>query len=261
MALGWLSQHRKMLEQNDLVRYNRQVIIPDFGEEGQKKLKSAHVAIVGIGGLGCCSAAYLTAAGVGHITIVDFDIVELSDLNRQVLYWEEDIGEKKVVVAQRKLSKLNPSVQITPIFTRVTEANVLSAISGAQVVVDGTDNLATRLVLNSACVKLKIPYIYGGVSRLRGMVTTVIPGRTPCLACFHHEGAGERLGVLGVTPALIANLQVLEAIKLLIGHAPALAGKLLLFNGDDIKFQVYDIKRNESCPVCSSLLPQQKERE
>jgi adenylyltransferase/sulfurtransferase len=173
-------------------------------------------------------------------------------LNRQVLYWQEDIGEKKVTVAQKKLSKLNPLVQITPVFTRVTEDNILSLIGGAQVVVDGLDNSATRLVVNAACVKLKTPYIYGGVSRLRGMLTTIIPGKTPCLACFHPEGAGG-LGVLGVTPAIIANLQALEAIKLLISHSPALAGKLLLFNGDYMKFQVYAIKRNESCPVCSPI--------
>ncbi len=239
-----------MLEQKELVRYNRQLIIPDFGEEGQNKLKNAHATIVGVGGLGCASGTYLTAAGVGHITIVDFDIVELSDLNRQILYWEEDIGEKKVIVAQRKLSKLNPLVQITPVFTKITEDNVLGVINGAQVVLDGTDNVTTRLIVNAACVKLKIPYIYAGVSRLRGMITTIIPGQTPCLACLCPEGTSG-LGVLGVTPAIIANLQALEAIKLLIGRRPALAGKLLLFNGDDIKFQIYDIKKNENCPVCS----------
>jgi len=243
-----------MLDQSELIRYNRQLKIPDFGEEGQRKLKDSHAIIIGMGGLGCASATYLTAAGVGHITIVDSDTVELSDLNRQILYWHEDIGEKKVTVAQKKLSKLNPLVQITPLFTKVTEENVLSIIDGAQVVVDGLDNSATRLVVNSACIKQKIPYIYGGVSRLRGMLTTIIPGQTPCLACFHPEGAGG-LGVLGVTPAIIANLQALEAIKLLIGHSPALAGKLLLFNGDDMKFQVHEIRRNESCPVCSPTLP------
>ena len=236
-----------MLDQSELIRYNRQLIIPDFGEEGQRKLKDSHVVIVGMGGLGCASATYLTAAGVGHITIVDFDTVELPDLNRQILYWEEDIGKKKVVVAQRKLSRLNPRVEITPIFAKITEENVLSIIDGAQVVVDGLDNSATRLVVNSACVKQKIPYIYGGVSRLRGMITTIIPGQTPCLACFHPEGAGG-LGVLGVTPAIIASLQALEAIKLLIGQSPALAGKLLLFNGDDMKFRVYDIKKKRELP-------------
>jgi adenylyltransferase/sulfurtransferase len=241
-----------MLEQNELIRYNRQLIIPDFGEEGQRKLKDSHVVIVGIGGLGCASATYLTAAGVGHITIVDFDTVELSDLNRQILYWEDEIGESKVAVAQRKLSKLNPSVEITPVFTKITEENVLSIINRSQVVVDGLDNSAARLVVNSACVKQKIPYVYGGVSRLRGMITTIIPGQTPCLACLFPEGA-RGLGVLGVTPAIIANLQALEAIKLLTGHSPSLAGKLLLFNGDDIKFRVHEIKRNESCPICSQV--------
>ncbi|MBC8273941.1 MAG: HesA/MoeB/ThiF family protein [Chloroflexi bacterium] len=245
-----------MLEQNELIRYNRQLIIPNFGEEGQRKLKDSHIIIVGIGGLGCASATYLTAAGVGHITIVDFDTVELSDLNRQILYWEDEIGDRKVVVAQRKLSKLNPSVEITPIFAKITNENVLGIIDRSQVVVDGLDNSATRLVVNSACIKQNIPYIYGGVSRLRGMITTIIPGQTPCLACLlpeSVEGLGG-LGVLGVTPALIANLQALEVIKLLIGHSPSLAGKLLIFNGDDIKFRVYEIRRNENCPVCSQAL-------
>jgi len=241
-----------MLDKSELTRYNRQLVIPDFGEEGQRKLKDSRVVIVGMGGLGCASATYLTAAGVGHITVVDFDTVELSDLNRQILYWEEDVGEKKVIAAQRKLSKLNPLIQITPVSTKITEENALSLIDKAQVVVDGLDNSATRLIVNSACVKQKMAYIYGGVSRLRGMITTIIPGKTPCLACLSPEGVGG-LGVLGVTPAIIANLQALEAIKLLIGHSPSLAGKLLLFNGDDMKFQLLEIKRNESCPVCSPL--------
>ena len=197
-----------MLDQSELIRYNRQLIIPDFGEEGQSKLKGSHAVIMGIGGLGCASATYLTAAGVGHITLVDFDIVELSDLNRQILYWEEDIGEKKVVVAQKKLSRLNPLIQITPVFSKITEENVLSIIDGAQVVIDGLDNVATRLAVNAACIKKKTPFIYGGVSRLRGMVTTIISGETPCLACFSPQGVGG-LGGVGGTPAIVANLQAM----------------------------------------------------
>ncbi len=246
-----------MLDQSELIRYKRQLIIPEFGEEGQRKLKGSQVVIVGVGGLGCASATYLTAAGVGHITLVDFDTVELPDLNRQILYWEEDIGGKKVEVAVRKLSRLNPLVQITPVFAKINEDNVTSLINGAQVVVDGLDNSASRLLVNSACVKQKTPYIYGGVSRLRGMITTIIPGQTPCLACLSPEGAGG-LGVLGVTPALIADLQALEAIKLLTGRRPSLAGRVLLFNGDDMKFRVREIARNESCPVCSPLYPKKK---
>jgi molybdopterin/thiamine biosynthesis adenylyltransferase len=241
-----------MLDQDELARYNRQLIIPDFGEEGQRKLKDSRIVIVGVGGLGCASVTYLTAAGVGHITIVDFDTVELPDLNRQILYGEEDVGKKKVSVAKSRLSRLNSGVEITPVSTKITEENVLSIVKGAQVVVDGLDNSASRLIVNSACVKQKMPYIYGGVSRLRGMVTTIIPGKTPCLACLSPEGVGG-LGVLGVAPAIIANLQALEAIKLLIGRNPSLAGKLLLFNGDDMKFQLREIRRNESCPVCSPL--------
>lgn len=243
-----------MLTQSELVRYNRQLIIPHLGEEGQRKLKGSHVAIAGIGGLGCSSSLYLTAAGVGHITIIDFDIVELPDLNRLILYSEEDIGEKKVVAAQRRLSELNPAVEITTILAKITEENVLDLIDGAQMVVDGLDNLTTRLIINSACVKRKIPYIYGGVSRLRGMTTTIIPGQTPCLACIYPERLqrGGGVGVLGVAPALIGNLQALEAIKLITGLSPSLAGRLLLFNGDDIKFRSYEIKRNENCQVCHS---------
>ena len=244
-----------MLDQNELIRYNRQLIIPGFGEEAQNRLKNSRIVITGVGGLGCAAATYLTAAGVGQITIVDFDTVELSDLNRQVLYWEEDVGKQKVTVAQEKLSKLNPEVEIKPLFERIAEENVFGIIDGAQVVVDGLDNLDIRLVVNSACVKLGIPYIYGGVSRFRGMTTTIIPCKTPCLACGYPESTerGGGHGVLGVVPALIANLQALEVIKLLIGRRPSLAGRLLLFHGEDVQFRTYDLARNESCPVCSSI--------
>ena len=242
-----------MLGRSELIRYNRQLKIPELGVEGQKKLKSSHAIITGIGGLGCASAIYLTAAGVGRITIVDFDVVELSNLNRQVLYWEEDIGKKKVVVAQRKLSKLNLGTEIIPIFAKITGKNVFSIVDGAQVVVDGLDNFATRMLVNASCVKHKIPYIHGGVSRFRGLITTIIPGETPCLACLYPEGSpgGKGLGVLGMVPGLVANLQSLEAIKIMIGHGPSLAGRLLRFNGNDMKFRIDDIKRNESCKVCS----------
>jgi len=242
-----------VLGRSELIRYNRQLKIPELGVEGQKKLKSSHAIITGIGGLGCASAIYLTAAGVGRITIVDFDVVELSNLNRQVLYWEEDIGKKKVVVAQRKLSKLNLGTEIIPIFAKITGKNVFSIVDGAQVVVDGLDNFTTRMLVNASCVKHKIPYIHGGVSRFRGLITTIIPGETPCLACLYPEGSpgGEGLGVLGMVPGLVANLQSLEAIKIMIGHGPSLAGRLLRFNGNDMKFRIDDIKRNESCKVCS----------
>ncbi len=245
-----------MLNPSELTRYNRQLRIPDFGEECQKKLIDSHIAIVGIGGLGCASATYLTAAGVGRITIIDFDVVELSNLNRQVLYGEDEIGEKKVFIAQRKLSKLNPQAEIIPICDRVTEKNISEFIGGVQIVLDGLDNFSTRLVVNSACVKHKIPFIHAGVSRFRGLVTTILPGETACLACLYPEGSpgGEGLGVLGFIPAVIANLQALEAIKLLIGQGSSLAGRVLRFNGNDMKFRLDDIERNKNCKVCSSGL-------
>jgi adenylyltransferase/sulfurtransferase len=244
---------REVLDQKELTRYNRQIRMPEIGEEGQKRLGRSHVLIAGVGGLGCASATYLTAAGVGKITLIDFDRVELSNLNRQVLYWEEDIGEKKVLVAQEKLSRLNSGTEIVPIFARITESNVFSFIEGAEVVLDGLDDSATRLLVNAACVKHGIPYIHGGVSCFRGLITTIIPGKTPCLACFYPEGSQEErgLGVFGLIPAVIASLQTLEAIKLIIGQSPSLAGKLLRFNGNDMKFRMDDLQRNEGCKVCS----------
>ena len=244
-----------MLDQKELIRYERQLRIPEFGREGQERLKEAHVLIAGVGGLGCASATYLTAAGIGRITIVDFDVVELSNLNRQVLYGEEDAGKKKVLVAQKKMSKLNPKGKILPLFSRITKENAFDIISGVQVVLDGLDNFETRMLVNSACVKHKTPYIHGGVSRFRGLVTTIIPGETACLACLCPEGSsgGKGLGVIGAVPPVVANIQALEAIKLIIGKGASLAGKMLRFNGNDMKFRIEEIKRNESCKVCSSM--------
>ena len=241
-----------MLSQSELARYSRQLQIPELGEEGQRKLKESHVVIVGVGGLGCPSSIYLTCVGIGHITIIDFDVVELSDLNRQILYGEEDIGEKKVIVAQRKLSKLNPTVEIKPVFGKVTDKNAADFIRDAQVVIDGVDNFATRFVLNSACVETRIPYIYGGVSGLNGMATTIIPGETPCLACIYRRRPEREdiIPVLGVIPAIIANFQVLETIKLITGMGTLLAGKLLLFQGENTLLSLHNLSKRENCEVC-----------
>jgi len=243
----------KRLDREERIRYDRQLRIPEIGEEGQKRLKGSNVVIVGVGGLGCASATYLSAAGVGRIRIVDFDVVKRSDLNRQVLYGEEDIGKRKVIVAQKRLSRINSKIEIVPLFKRIDEKNVFEIIEGADVVVDGLDNLATRLIVNSACVRRRIPFIYGGVSRLRGMVTTIIPKETPCLACIFPNIPEEegRMGVLGVSPALIGSIQALECIKIIIGDGSSLAGRLLRFNGNDMKFYIHEIRRNEGCKICS----------
>lgn len=241
-----------MLTQSDLIRYERQILYSGFGEEGQRRLKEANVVVAGLGGLGCSASLYLACAGVGHITIVDCDFVELSNLNRQVLHWEEDIGRKKSFSAAHKLIKLNASIEVTPVFERITEDNARDIIKGAHAVLDGMDNFETRFILNSACVAEGIPFIHAGVHGLLGEVTTIIPGETPCLACM-FPGLPERRGeipVFGVTPALIAILQVTETIKLLARFGNLLTGKMLYVNGERMEFTFVEFTRRSECKVC-----------
>jgi len=243
-----------MLTKNDLGRYQRQILYPDFGETGQEKLKQSHVVVAGLGGLGCAASLYLTCAGVGHIALIDCDRVELSNLNRQILHYEEDIGEKKPSSAAQKLAKLNSSVEVTRVFKKITAQNARRIIKGATLVIDGMDNFSTRFIINKACVAEGIPFIHGGVHGLFGEVTTIIPGRTPCLACIFPEVLhGElELPVFGVTPAFIAILQVTEAIKLLAGFGSLLTGKMLYFNGDTMDFTVSNLTKNSNCRVCGA---------
>ena len=241
-----------MLTQSDLVRYGRQILYPNFAQAGQEKLKESHVVVAGLGGLGCSASLYLACAGVGHITIVDCDHVELSNLNRQVLYWEEDIGEKKPFLAERKLTKLNPSIKLTPFFERITEDNVRDIIKGAHIIIDGMDNFETRFILNSACVAEGIPLIHAGIYGLSGEITTIIPGKTPCLACIFPRvpQKQETFPVFGVTPALMAILQVMEAIKLLAGFGELLTGRMLYVQGETMEFTFVNLTRNPECKVC-----------
>ncbi len=243
---------RCMLLESDLVRYGRQILYPNFGEEGQKELKESHVAVAGLGGLGSPASIYLACAGVGHITVVDDDHVELSNLNRQILHWEGDIGEKKPLSAAQKLSQLNPSIEVTPIFERITEGNAKDIIKGAHAVIDGMDNFEGRFILNSACVAEGIPFIHGGIHGLLGEITTIIPGKTPCLACVFPEGPKipGMIPVFGVTPALIAILQVTEVIKYLVGFGELLTGKMLYTNGETMEFALVNLTKNPDCKVC-----------
>jgi len=241
-----------MLTNDDLIRYGRQILYTGFGEEGQERLKQSHVVVAGLGGLGCSAALYLTCAGIGHITLVDCDRVEPSNLNRQVLHYEQDIGERKVFSAARKLAQLNSSVEVTPVFKKVTERNARGLIKGASLVVDGMDNFRARFILNKACVSEGIPFIHGGVHGLFGEVTTILPRRTPCLACIFPELPQRRgaFPVFGVTPALVAVLQATEAIKLLAGFGRLLTGKMLYFNGETMEFTLCNLVRNPNCQVC-----------
>jgi adenylyltransferase/sulfurtransferase len=250
----FVEQRMPGLTKDDLTRYKRQILYTDFGKEGQNRLKQSHVVVAGLGGLGCTASLYLTCAGVGHITLIDCDRVELSNLNRQVLHYEEDIGEEKPFSAARKLAKLNPSIAVTPVFKRITKRNVRELIRGADLVIDGIDNFQTRFILNEACVAQGIPFIHGGVYGLVGEATTILPGKTPCLACIFPEVPRKRgaIPVFAVTPALIAALQVTEAIKLLAGFACLLTGKMLYFNGETMDFTTCNLVRNQDCQVCAT---------
>lgn len=243
-----------VLTDSDLIRYGRQILCSSFGEEGQKRLKQSHVVVAGLGGLGSPAAVYLACAGVGHITIVDCDSVELSNLNRQILHWDEDIGENKVSSARRKLTRLNPSIEVSALFEKISEQNARDIIKGANVVIDGMDNFETRFILNSACVAEGIPFIHGGIWGLYGEVTTIIPGKTPCFACIYPRvpKMNKPFPVFGVTPALIAILQVMETIKLVAGFGSLLTGKMLYVNGAKMEFTSRDLIRNPACRVCGA---------
>jgi adenylyltransferase/sulfurtransferase len=243
---------RYMLTENDLKRYERQILHASFGKKGQEKLKQSHVVVAGLGGLGCAASLYLACSGVGHVTLIDSDRVELSNLNRQVLHYEEDIGEGKPFSVARKLAKLNSSIEVTPVSKKITERNAREIVKGVNLVMDGTDNFKTRFILNKACVAEGIPFIHGGVHGLFGEITTILPGRTPCLACIFPEVPHRKgpLPVFGVTPALIAILQVTEAIKLLAGFGSLLTGRMLFFNGETMDFTFCNLVKNPYCKVC-----------
>ena len=245
------------LTDEDRVRYDRQILYPDFGEEGQRKLRQAHVLVAGVGGLGSPVAIYLACAGIGKLTVVDSDAVELSNLNRQILHGEEDIGEQKVVSAARKLEKLNATIEIIPLAKKITEENFTGLLEGVDLVMDCMDNMATRFIMNEGCVKAGIPLIHGGIYGMMGEITTIIPGQTPCFECIFPRGVEGKtpFPVFGFTPALIASLQVMEAIKLLAGFGELIAGKMLYVRGEETIFMTVDLQKNKTCRICGGRKP------
>ncbi len=238
-----------------LERYGRQILFPSFGEKGQKKLKTSHVLIAGVGGLGSPVAMYLAVSGIGEITLIDSDTVALSNLNRQLLHWEKDIGWEKVFSAREKLARMNSSIQIHAIPERLTPSTCDSYLDGVTCVVDCLDNMASRYALNRACVEVGIPLIHGGVYGMMGQLTTIIPGQTPCLECiFPQKGTpSETIPVFGPTAGVIASLQALEAIKLIAGVGKNLLGRLLYLNGEAMECLFTEVGRRKDCPVCGSL--------
>ena len=242
------------LDDQELTRYSRQIMYPDFGETGQRCLKRSHVLIAGLGGLGSPNATNLIYAGIGKLTLIDCDVVDLSNLNRQTLHWEKDVGALKVVSGSAKLAAMNSKTEIRPLNVRITADNAGELLAGVDLVVDCMDNMETRFVLNESCVKKGVPFIHGGVTGLDGQLTTIIPGKTPCLECIYPRGIGggkrAPFPIFGATAALVASLQTMEAIKLLTGFGDLLAGKMLFVSGEGMEFTTIEIERKKDCPIC-----------
>jgi molybdopterin/thiamine biosynthesis adenylyltransferase len=243
-----------MLTKDELERYDRQIMIRGFGPEGQEKLKRAKVFIAGAGGLGSAAATYLTAVGVGMLRIVDHDRVELSNLNRQVLHWQEDIGKRKVNSAAGKLRKLNPEVEIEAIDEMITEANIYQLVAGFDLIVDAMDNLPTRYLLNKVAVEKNIPLFHGAVHGFEGRAMTIIPGETACLWCVYRGVTLEgKFPVVGVTPAVVGCIQATEVIKYIVGIGQLLTNRLLVYDGLNMKFAEFKLKKDPNCPHCGEL--------
>lgn len=241
-----------MLTTEERKRYDRQIKIRGFGEDGQEKLKRAKIIIAGGGGLGSASSIYLAAAGVGTIRIVDHDIVELSNLNRQILHWDKDIGRSKIGSAAEKLSQLNQDIKIEAVEETINETNASQLVAGFDLIVDALDNLPTRYLLNKAAIENHIPFIHGAVYGLEGRAMTIIPGKTACLKCVYHGLVpDEKPPVIGVTPAVIGCIQATEVIKYITGIGKLLANRLLVYDGLNMKFTEFAVKREPNCEHCS----------
>jgi adenylyltransferase/sulfurtransferase len=225
-----------------------------LGEEGQEKLKRAKVFIAGAGGLGSPVSIYLTAVGVGTIRVVDHQRVELSNLNRQVLHWDEDIGKRKIDSALEKLGRLNQSVKIEATEETITEANVSQLVAGFDLIVDAMDNLPARYILNKAALERNIPFFHGAVYGFEGRAMTIIPGQTACLRCLYRGVVPrDKFPVIGVTPAVIGCIQATEVIKYIVGIGELLTNRLLTFDGLHMRFTEFKVKKDPSCEHCSHL--------
>lgn len=240
-----------MLTTEELQRYDRQIMVPEIGRAGQEKLKQARVFVAGAGGLGSPVTIYLAAAGLGTIRVADHDTVDASNLNRQVLHWDEDVGRKKVASASEKLRRLNPHVKIEPLEETITEENAQALASGCDGIVDAMDNLDTRYILNKAAVELNIPFFHGAVRGLEGRVMTVLPGKSACLRCLYRGPVPqEKFPVLGATPAVIGCIQATEVIKYIIRIGELLTNRLLMYDGLNLKFTEFKVARNPDCDHC-----------
>jgi molybdopterin/thiamine biosynthesis adenylyltransferase len=244
----------KELTDYDLARYNRQMMISGWGEEGQAKIKSATVFIAGAGGLGGPVSIYLAAAGVGDIRICDADVVELSNLNRQILHTDKRVGEPKAASAEATLREINPTISVVACDAYLDEGSVDRIVGTPVVVIDCLDNLPTRYVLNAYCIKKRIPLIHGAIWGMSGQVTFLRPPETPCLRClFPEPPPKETFPVVGAAPGLIGCIQALEALKYITGVGSNLKGRLVAFDGEFLRFTSLNLRRVKSCPDCGGL--------
>jgi molybdopterin/thiamine biosynthesis adenylyltransferase/rhodanese-related sulfurtransferase/molybdopterin converting factor small subunit len=241
----------------EFARYSRHLIMPEVGMEGQRKLKSASVLIIGAGGLGTPSATYLAAAGVGRIGILDFDTIEKSNLHRQVLYSEADVGKSKAEVSRERLRQINPYVSVDVHRVRLDSSNALDILGGYDIILDGTDNFPTRYLVNDACVLLGKPNVYASIFRFEGQASVFFAREGPCYRCLYPEPPPPGLvpscaegGVLGVLPGIMGSIQAAEAIDLILGKGKPLIGRLLLFDALDMSFKELKLRKNPDCSVC-----------
>src|SRR4029077_17957429 len=245
------------LAQAELVRYSRHLILPDVGVPGQEKLKAARVLLIGAGGLGSPAALYLAAAGVGTLGIVDFDNVDVTNLQRQILHGTKDVGRPKLQSARERIADVNPHVRLETYETALTSKNALDILSGYDIVVDGTDNFATRYLVNDACVLLGKPNVYGSIFRFEGQASIFAMPDGPCYRCLYPEPPPPGLvpscaegGVLGILPGLLGVIQATEVIKLILKSGDPLVGRLLLVDALGMKFRELKLRKNPDCPAC-----------
>lgn len=243
---------------DELLRYGRHIKTPEIGPDGQARLKNSSALIVGLGGLGCTSALHLAAAGVGRLTLVDFDAVELGNIHRQVLHWTSDVGRPKLESAAEKIAEINPLVSVGLRNERLSPENSKTLVEGHDIVVDGTDNLPARYSICDACVSADIPHVYGAVSRFEGRIAVFDSRSGPCYRCMHpHHPTEEEipdcadLGVVGPVPGVIGAFQAVEAIKWLTGLGTRMVGKLMLIDMLTMAVRTLEIAKNPDCSVCS----------
>jgi adenylyltransferase/sulfurtransferase len=248
---------RVALSPQEIARYSRHLIMPEVALDGQKRLKAASILLIGAGGLGSPLGLYLAAAGIGRIGLVDFDVVDFSNLQRQVLHGTPDVGRPKLQSAKDRLQAINPEVRIELYETRLTSANAMAILQPYDVIIDGTDNFPTRYLVNDACVLLKKPNVYGSIFRFDGQASVFYPPQGPCYRCLYPEPPppGEvpscaEGGVLGILPGLIGCIQATEAVKLILGKGSPLIGRLLLYDALQMSFQEFKVRRNPRCPLC-----------